>query len=184
MPDTEPVILPGDHDTLDDKQKRSHYSQGCRHAVCVEAKRAYYRNYYRTHRGGLTKSAQARQAQQKALLAKQLVDATGTVRRVRGLIHAGWAPARLAEYVGLSESAIWYFVITPPEQILSSARDRLVRVYRTLRYTNPSSKRPELQRDVERAQQLARSLGWRGVFEWNDIDSDPEPKTSSEARSA
>lgn len=36
-----PKILPGDHETLADSQKRSHYQKGCRHPDCVNAASAY-----------------------------------------------------------------------------------------------------------------------------------------------
>lgn len=165
---TDRVVLEGDHETMTEDERLRHYRRGCRHEYCTVANRAYAREYYHAKL-----AAGLKEKRQRARPVR--VSSVGTVRRIRGLVHAGWSPPKISQLAQIDESAIWFFLLTPSPTVTVDARKRLMKAYRRLRYETPPETRPEAEALAVRCRTIARHCGWHSIFEWTDIDSDPDP---------
>lgn len=165
----EPLILPGDHDTMTDAQKRGHYAMKCKHPACLDAGRAYHREYSRAH-------LRSKQSPTPVVKPVQKTVGLGSVRRLQALVHAGWSPTRLARQMRMTESTVWFFLLQPPEMIRTSTRDTIDRVWRHLRYEKPPENLGTARIEAEVSRRIAAAHHWRGVYEWNNIDTDPTPR--------
>lgn len=198
-PSPAPKILPGDHDTMTEPKKRSHYSLGCRHELCRKAS---------------SDAARARKVAKAAAAARTAGDPTpaaptaaaepsaepvapptpapkpapptktsktparGASRRLQGLVYAGHSPVAIAHATQISVDNIWWLLF---EQIpeLEDVNHRIIaREFQRLRMTTPAPPAATAAaRDTitARCRALAVEQGWVNPFGWDDIDHDDKP---------
>lgn len=195
--DQSPTILPGDHATMTDAQKRGHYAKGCRHGDCREARRAYMRDYVSPKEAAAARAASASPATVSAAAPAPAPEppaapapkpapptvasktpARGASRRLQGLLYAGHSPVAIAHATQISVDNIWWLLF---EQIpeLEDVNHRIIaREFQRLRTTTPAPPAANAAaRDAitARCRALAVEQGWVNPFGWDDIDHDDKP---------
>jgi len=179
-------ILPGDHDALAAPQRRTHYNQGCTHALCREA----FNDYQRERRARL--KAEGSKSAAPTLAAPNLdaaatplreltgtrVTAQGATRRIQGLMRIGHSPVAIARASQVGVDAVWWLALGRLEDIDEVTHRVIDRAFRQLRTQTPepaakSAKAGEQLTTLCR--QLGADLGWAGAFDWDDIDWDDKP---------
>jgi hypothetical protein len=133
----------------EDKRHGTHrgYVVGCR-LLCCTAAHTRYMKLYRLGR------------------IPRLVDATGTIRRIRALQALGWTYAEMGQQCGRSEN--WAYMIPRSPQVTSTTASRMARVYEELCMVVPDGPY------AERTRRMARRKGWPPPLAWDDIDRDPQ----------
>jgi hypothetical protein len=197
-------ILPGDHHTMSPAQLRGHYTRGCTHELCRQAKTDYQReraaakkNLERAQVAAATPPAPAPEVQERATTAHTSaetptipagrVSAVGASRRLQGLVFAGHAPVDIARATQLSVDAIWWLLLEQ-HATMSELNHRIIdREFRRMRELLPEpTGKTAAEKDaaIARSKRLARSFGWASPYAWSDIDNDRKPTHRSEAGAA
>ncbi len=197
-------ILPGDHHTMSPAQLRGHYTRGCTHQLCRQAKTDYQReraaakkNLQRAEEAPEAPAAPTPETQELAATAQRpsqpstipagRVSAVGASRRLQGLVFAGHAPVDIARATQLSVDAIWWLLLEQ-QDTMSELNHRIIdREFRRMRELLPEpTGKTAAAKDAatRRSKRLARSLGWASPYAWTDIDNDRKPTHRSEAGAA
>ncbi|MFF8406934.1 hypothetical protein ACF06P_35565 [Streptomyces sp. NPDC015684] len=106
------------------------------------------------------------------LAGKTVINAVGTVRRLRALVAVGWPQQHVAEAMGWTPSNFGQLLRS--ESVIVRTARLVQDVYDRLHRTDPA-KHSATPLGMERARQRAAALGWAPVGAWDDetID-DPE----------
>jgi hypothetical protein len=96
---------------------------------------------------------------------KGLVDATGTIRRLRALVALGWPRAHLERRLGFSSRTAWLLTAArrTQDQVTVSTREAVRSLYDELSLEVPSPSRA-----TTRARNLAAEHGWPPPLAWDD----------------
>lgn len=99
-------------------------------------------------------------------LDKSLVDATGSRRRLQGLVAAGYSQAALARELNTTETRVQFVVNGKIDRLTADMRRRIIELADRLCHIPGSS---------VRAKNKAKKMGWVPLLAWDDIDRDVEP---------
>lgn len=124
------------------------YVVGCR-LLCCTAAQTRYMKLYRLGR------------------IPRMVDATGTVRRIRALQALGWTYGDMGARYGYGEN--WANMLTRRPLVVSTNAERITQIYDDLCMVIPVGPY------ATRTRNLARRKGWPPPLAWDDIDNDAEP---------
>lgn len=101
-----------------------------------------------------------------SLAASTVIDATGTVRRLRALVARGWSQAKLADRLGILPHN---FPLTINAERVTVRTARAVRaMYDELWDQAPPEDSHRLKISVSRARNYARDRGWAPPMAWDD----------------
>lgn len=122
------------------------------------------------------KAASARRCRARRLrgLPSPMVDATGTRRRIQGLLALGWSLQQLGDRVGVTGACVCHWTVRPRVTQVTAVRVR--RLYDDLSMTVPAGWM------AERARRQAKRKGWPVPLTWDD-DSIDDPTATSDAGS-
>lgn len=99
-----------------------------------------------------------------------LVDPTGTTRRIRALIAAGWTAKYLSQRLGMSSATIPRITFTHPEiPVLAATRAAVIDLYDEL-----SLQVPLAGRGTTTAKRIAAGRGWVPPLAWDDDSLDDQ----------
>ncbi|NUP52302.1 MAG: hypothetical protein HOW97_34015 [Catenulispora sp.] len=107
--------------------------------------------------------------------ARRLINATGSIRRVRALMAIGHACKTIQKAAGLDHSVIWELVNARTDQIHASTAHKIRAAYKQLAYVQGGS---------VRSRRRAEREGWASPLRWDDdLIDDPtaEPDAGREA---
>ena len=112
------------------------------------------------------------------LAPSQIIDGTGTIRRLRALIAVGWSGPQIAARMGYSDTN-FYHLVHSRERVYVSTALRVREVYDELWDQDPPQGTRFERAAVTRAKRTALALGWAPPMAWDDdrID-DPKYKVS------
>lgn len=113
------------------------------------------------------------------LLPGRLVDATGTVRRLRALVFMGWTVKELMRRIGSNPS--YGHRIMSSAQVFERTRARVIGLYEELWDQVPLETTGEERFLARRARRHARTHGWVGPLAWDDDTIDDAAATPPEA---
>lgn len=106
------------------------------------------------------------------------VDDTGTPlgahRRLQALAALGWSSAQIAAASGMHQRVVLAYT-TGTSAIRTSARRRIIAVYRLLSEQRPPSATAGQRSAISFARNRAQLLGWAVPAAWDDIDLDDAP---------
>lgn len=103
-------------------------------------------------------------------------DATGTIRRIRGLAWMGYSHVSLSRRLDMTEDRLSGIARGAFSVVRISEARKIAKLYRELSQTPGPNKR---------AAQGARKKGWHGPLAWDDIDNpDCQPETDYRASRA
>lgn len=187
-PPTRPqVALPGDHDSMTEPQKRTHYGRGCRHDACRAAVSAAHKARAKQKKArtvaidaSTTEPARLTDAQREVR-----VPALGTTRRIRGLMRAGHSPVQIARRSQIGVDAVWWLALGRVEDVATVTHDRIRDTFLALREQLPeplAKTRADCDRITAMCRELAIQQEWAGPFDWFDIDRDERPRHTSQPR--
>jgi hypothetical protein len=143
------------------------YARGCRCADCLEAKRAYHRDYD-SNRSNRNKRVKVHKPKPPPR-----VESKSTVARLRSLVSIGYTPERLARLLALDEPLVWWILLQPPATV-SRAFEKRVKVRFRANWHRDLHDKPEA---IRRARALAASMGWPNPLDVLDLDPRPTPTT-------
>jgi hypothetical protein len=109
------------------------------------------------------------------------VDATGTRRRLRALVAAGWPQRRLARRLGW-QWAFFSAVINRRTRVTAGTARAVIALYDALWDQEPPQQTPAERGAVTKARSLAASRGWDLPQAWDDEAIDDPGATSAECR--
>ncbi|MGW0034779.1 hypothetical protein ACWDXD_33800 [Streptomyces sp. NPDC003314] len=95
----------------------------------------------------------------------QLVDATGTTRRIQALLYIGHSLRTIAAECGTSRMRIHKLSIGSQDGIRRQHADRIAKTYKRLVFQPPARTRFTI-----RTTNAAKAKGWHGPLAWDDID--------------
>lgn len=106
-----------------------------------------------------------------------LIDATGTVRRIRALIALGWSQAALARRLGITPQNFWFPSAVRPSVLVSTAR-AVRELYDELSMQLPPEHTPAQRGAASRARAYAKARRWALPLSWDEdkIDDPAAPK--------
>jgi hypothetical protein len=109
---------------------------------------------------------------------RELVDATGTIRRLQALVYMGYPAAELMRKMDTNPSYA-YRMMTHP-LVIEATRIKVAELFDDIWNVEPTAHTAEEAHHIRRARIRAREQGWVGPLGWEDID-DPneEPDRSS-----
>lgn len=107
-----------------------------------------------------------------------VVDATGSIRRVRGLMVAGWSSAQIGAAAGLSKNSILNISKGRNESVRHSTLVAIEQATREL-FSSP----PPSGRVASGIATTSRRKGWAPLAAWDDID-DPSDRPHGVTRRA
>lgn len=142
----------------------AYQSDGCRCLECRAAMARVRTAYMRFYRGRGEKPASV-----------QLVDGTGTVRRLQALATLGWDAPSLAPHVGVSAERVWQLRSGKHPTLQARTADAVARAYEHLSMT----RRPD-GREARMCRAYAQRQRWVPPLAWDDDtidDPDAEPRT-------
>ncbi|CAD5999432.1 hypothetical protein [Agreia sp. COWG] len=99
------------------------------------------------------------------------VSSRGATRRLQALHHCGYDTLDLAHQLAWSDTIIEQLLTTPPQTILATSHERVIKYFKQLRDI-PASGSPQR---ITAAKQRADDAQWAGPFDWDDIDTDIKP---------
>ncbi|TDD97598.1 hypothetical protein [Actinomadura rubrisoli] len=115
--------------------------------------------------------------------ASTVIDATGTVRRLRALVAQGWSQAKLAGQLGIAPRNFTQ-TISAERVIVRTAR-AVCRLYDELWDQPPPEEGHRDKIAASRARNHARAHGWAGPLAWDDRElDDPEARPRGVRRAA
>jgi transcriptional regulator with XRE-family HTH domain len=142
---------------------------------------------------GREPSKNIRQASARRLLAvplpddidpagRALLDATGTLRRLRALTAAGWPLTRLARHCDIPHRHLIHMLHGRLRQVSPHTALTIRRLYDDLWNRDPRADGARWY-DVEQARKLAASKGWAPALAWDDDEIDnPDARPDWTAR--
>lgn len=179
-------ILPGDHDTMTDPQKRSHYTKGCTHAACRKAISDASNARQKARRQQRLEAAAVLAEVQRAGSAViadartgTRVTALGATRRIQGLMRVGHSPVAIALASQVGVDAVWWLALGKLDTIDEVTHRVIDRAYRRLRQELPEPRVKSAEAGAQltaMCRDLGAELGWPGPFDWDDIDWDDAPR--------
>lgn len=192
MTDTDIRILPGDHDTFTDANKRSHYTSGCRHDACRAAMREYARARAQKIKAGEV-TVKSRGGDQKAAEPAVLTQAEreerlpalGATRRIQALMRAGHSPVQIARRSQVGVDAVWWLALGRVDDVAKVTHTRIEQTFHAMRTALPepmAKTRTDADRITTMCRELAIEQGWAGPFDWRDIDRDERPQHTPSTR--
>lgn len=181
------VPLPGDHDAMTEKQKRTHYSRGCRHDACRAAISAYNKAF--AARKKARAAAEASNGAEPAVLTQaereERLPALGATRRIQALMRAGHSPVQIARRSQVGVDAVWWLALGRVDDVAKVTHTRIEQTFHAMRTALPepmAKTRTDADRITTMCRQLAIEQGWAGPFDWRDIDRDKRPQHTPSTR--
>jgi hypothetical protein len=108
-----------------------------------------------------------------------MVDSTGPLRRLQGLVAMGWTLTEIGEAAGISASQVghWLAGVYGKDRIYVKSAERIRLAYDRLSMKLPPEVTSIQKRDRTRNRNIARARGWMPPLAWDDetID-DPKAK--------
>lgn len=98
---------------------------------------------------------------------RQFTDATGTVRRLRALSHAGWTPTTIAHELGVSGDSIVAVRNRGSATVLATTAELVQQLYETRLDASPAPARAQT-----RVRNAAARNGWATPTQWLGLDMD------------
>ncbi|MGA5869307.1 hypothetical protein [Streptomyces cinereoruber] len=95
----------------------------------------------------------------------QLIDATGSTRRIQALLYVGHSLRTIAAECGTARMRIHKLSIGAQEGIRRRHADHIAKTYKRLAFQPP-----ERTRFTVRTMNAAKARGWHGPLAWDDID--------------
>lgn len=96
------------------------------------------------------------------------VDATGTVRRLRGLVAAGWTRAELARRLGWEHSNLWALIDGRRPEVTARTAAAVRALAQELWNQTPPASSAALRGAARRVQREAAAKGWAPLLAWDD----------------
>ena len=112
--------------------------------------------------------------------APRMVDATGTIRRIRALVAVGWTFRAISARAGHSKG--WAVTITYSTTVQHTTADLIARLYDEMWCMKPPMGTAQERESAGRARKLAERKGWGSPLAWDDDtidDPDAEPAVPS-----
>lgn len=102
-------------------------------------------------------------------VARAVLPATGTVRRLRALVAIGWTQTELSDGLGMQRGNFSRLILGTRDRVTAATAERTSEMFSAMW----DGTRAGTYADLARA--IAKRRGWVGPLGWDDIDSDPEP---------
>lgn len=102
-----------------------------------------------------------------ATLGPEVVDSTGTVRRLRALCRAGWSRAQLAALLGIQKPNV-QALVAGRERVTRRTRDAVRAIYDTHWQGPPDPTTGTDRARLTRARRTAERHGWAAPMDWDD----------------
>lgn len=103
-----------------------------------------------------------------------LVDATGSIRRVRALSSLGWTGRDIATGLRISRPTVTR-LLAGTFEVASGVRDAVTVGYRRMLTQAPPARTSRQRTDSAMTRRRAAEKGWVGPLAWEDIDNDEQP---------
>jgi hypothetical protein len=105
---------------------------------------------------------------------RSLVDATGTRRRLQGLIAVGWPHDELAARLGRSSTGLRRSMLS--DSVTVQTAQEVGALYEGLWNLRPPQATDAQRAAANAARVFAADRGWPPPLAWDDIDTDPDPR--------
>lgn len=103
-----------------------------------------------------------------ALASGARTDAAGTVRRLRGLVAAGWTRAELARRLGWQHANLWALIDGRQPEVTARTAAAVRALTQELWNTAPAETSPAQRGAANRVRREAAAKGWAPLLAWDD----------------
>lgn len=132
------------------------YNHGCKCDHCMNAIRAYNREYHRRTKAVKAGVTPSQQIEADAIAYMPRVPAEPTARRLQALVYVGNTPEHLGQLLTIDPAIIWWLLVAPPTTVRAAFEDRIRRFFRANFFMDVV----DTPRAIRRAKALADSFNW------------------------
>jgi hypothetical protein len=106
------------------------------------------------------------------------VSAMGTHRRIQALAARGWSLRKISARLNITEGNFW--ALQQRDQVTADTHRRMAAIYEELWDQEPPHDEWHSKAAYTRALNFAARRGWLPPLAWDDIDTDPDPESSTD----